>query len=122
MCERRACAYTESPWQQTRAALECVLAQRPEPARVQLSVAHNADLATRARREFVGVSAPESDGTAGHLGARSTGLRAATQGHRSPVRRLLCRIRARPTPGRSSNSCGLLPDLRELLLATWGGS
>jgi hypothetical protein len=73
------CAYTELRWQQTRAALESVLAQRPGPAQVLLVVDHNTDLAARARRELAGVLVLESDGAPGLSGARNAGLRAATQ-------------------------------------------
>jgi glucosyl-dolichyl phosphate glucuronosyltransferase len=73
------CAYTEMRWQQTRAAVESALAQRPRPAEVLLVVDHNADLAAQARRELAGVLVVESTGTPGLSGARNTGLRAATQ-------------------------------------------
>jgi glycosyltransferase involved in cell wall biosynthesis len=73
------CAHTELRWEQTRAAVESVLRQRPRPAQVLLVVDHNADLAARARRELARVSVLESDGTPGLSGARNTGLRAATQ-------------------------------------------
>lgn len=73
------CAFTELRWQGARAALKSMLAQRPEPARVQLIVDHNADLAARARREPVGESLPESGDSPGHLGARSPGLGVAAQ-------------------------------------------
>ena len=35
------CAYTEVRWEQTRAAVESVLGQRPRPAQVLLVVDHN---------------------------------------------------------------------------------
>jgi glycosyltransferase involved in cell wall biosynthesis len=73
------CAHSELRWEQTRAAVESVLSQRPGPAQVLLVVDHNADLAARARGETSGVSVLESDGTPGLSQARNTGLRAATQ-------------------------------------------
>lgn len=73
------CAYSERRWEQTRAALESVLAQKPSPAQVLLIVDHNADLAARALREFRAVTVLESDGPPGLSGARNTGLRAAAQ-------------------------------------------
>jgi glycosyltransferase involved in cell wall biosynthesis len=73
------CAYTERRWDQTRAAVESVLAQHPGPTEVLLVVDHNANLAARARRELGDVAVVESDGTQGLSGARNTGLRAAAQ-------------------------------------------
>jgi glycosyltransferase involved in cell wall biosynthesis len=73
------CAYTERRWDQTRDAVESVLSQHPRPTEVLLVIDHNADLATRARREIAGVKVVESDSTLGLSGARNTGLRAATQ-------------------------------------------
>lgn len=73
------CAYTEHRWEQTRAAIESALGQQPGPAQVLLVVDHNPDLATRARRQFSGVTVLESDGAPGLSGARNAGLRASTQ-------------------------------------------
>lgn len=73
------CAYTERRWEQTRAALRSVLAQRPAPEQVLLVVDHNPGLADRARREVAAVSVLESDREAGLSGARNTGLCAASQ-------------------------------------------
>jgi glucosyl-dolichyl phosphate glucuronosyltransferase len=73
------CAHTELRWEQTRAAVESVIRQRPGPAQILLVIDHNADLAARARRELAGVSVLENDGAPGLSGARNTGLRAATQ-------------------------------------------
>ena len=73
------CAYTEQRWEQTRAAVESALSQRPRPAEVLLVVDHNADLAARAGRELAEVTVLESDGARGLSGARNAGLRAATQ-------------------------------------------
>ena len=73
------CAYTELRWEQTRAAVESVLRQRPGPAQTLLVVDHNHNLAKRARREFPHVSVLESDSPPGLSGARNAGLRAATQ-------------------------------------------
>jgi hypothetical protein len=73
------CAHTELRWQQTYAAMESVLGQRPAPAQVLLVVDHNAELAARARRELTGVAVLESDDVPGLSGARNAGLRAATQ-------------------------------------------
>ena len=73
------CAYTQTRWKQTRAALESVLAQRPAPAQVLLVVDHNPELARRARAELSGVTVLDSDGTPGLSGARNCGLRAASQ-------------------------------------------
>lgn len=73
------CAYTEHRWGQTRAAIESALGQHPGPAQVLLVVDHNPGLATRARREFPGVTVLESDAAPGLSGARNAGLRAVTQ-------------------------------------------
>lgn len=73
------CAYTEQRWEQTRAAIESVFNQRPGPVQVLLVVDHNADLATRARRQLSRVTVLENDGPPGLSGARNTGLRAATE-------------------------------------------
>lgn len=73
------CAYTAMRWEQTRAAVESVLAQRPRSAQVVLVVDHNVDLVALARRELAGVSVIESTGMPGLSGARNSGLRAATQ-------------------------------------------
>jgi hypothetical protein len=73
------CAYSKLRWQQTRAALESVLAQNPGPGQILLVVDHNADLAELARHEFRKVAVLESAGPPGLSGARNTGLLAATQ-------------------------------------------
>ena len=73
------CAYTERRWEQTRAAVESVLSQHPEPVQILLVIDHNAELAARAHRELAEITVLESDGTPGLSGARNTGLRAATQ-------------------------------------------
>ena len=75
------CAYTERRWEQTRAALESVLRQRPGPRQVLLVVDHNPGLAERATRELAGtgVSVMVSTGTPGLSGARNTGLATASQ-------------------------------------------
>lgn len=71
------CAHAEARLEQTRAAVESVLGQRPRPAQVLLVVDHNTDLAARARRELAGVSVLENVGPPGRSGARNVGLRAA---------------------------------------------
>jgi hypothetical protein len=73
------CAYTEQRWEQTRAAIQSVFDQHPEPAQVLLVVDHNPDLAARGRRELSRVTVLESADAPGLCGARNTGLRAATQ-------------------------------------------
>jgi glucosyl-dolichyl phosphate glucuronosyltransferase len=74
------CAYTQDRWDQTVAAINSVLSQRPGPAQVLLIVDHNTALADRARRELAGVTVVESDGQTGLSGARNTGLRASGSG------------------------------------------
>ena len=73
------CAYTERRWEQTQAAVESVLSQRPGPAQVLLVIDHNPGLAVRARSELPAVTVLENDGPPGLSGARNTGLVAATQ-------------------------------------------
>jgi hypothetical protein len=73
------CAYTEQRWEQTRAAVESALGQRPGPAEVILVVDHNAELAGLAYRELPRVVVVESDEVPGLSGARNAGLRAASQ-------------------------------------------
>lgn len=73
------CAYTERRWDQTRSAVESVLAQCPRPDQVILVVDHNAGLAARAREALPGVEVIDSTGEPGLSDARNTGLKAATQ-------------------------------------------
>jgi GT2 family glycosyltransferase len=73
------CAYTERRWEQTRAAVQSVLAQRPMPAEVLLVIDHNAALAAHARQDGSLVAVLENDEARGLSGARNTALRAATQ-------------------------------------------
>jgi hypothetical protein len=73
------CAYTQTRWVQTRAALESVLAQSPRAKQLLLVVDHNPDLAARARRDLPSVTVVESDEAKGLSGARNTGLKNATQ-------------------------------------------
>lgn len=73
------CAYSDQRWDQTRSAVESVLAQRPAPAQVVLVVDHNPGLAARARRDLRCVTVLENDGPPGLSGARNTGLRAAAE-------------------------------------------
>lgn len=74
------CAFTETRWEQTKAAVQSVLNQQPPPQQTLLVIDHNDALAARARREYPGLSVLESDGEPGLSGARNTGLRAATCG------------------------------------------
>lgn len=74
------CAYTQDRWEQTVAAINSVLSQRPGPAHVLLIVDHNPALAERARQELPGVTVLESEGAPGLSEARNTGLRASRFG------------------------------------------
>lgn len=74
------CAYTQDRWDQTVAAINSVLSQRPGPGQVLLIVDHNSALAERARQELAGVTVLESEGQPGLSGARNTGLRASRFG------------------------------------------
>jgi glucosyl-dolichyl phosphate glucuronosyltransferase len=73
------CAYTETRWAETRAALASVLSQSPRPEQVILVVDYNPGLAARARAELSSVTVLENDEAKGLSGARNTGLRNATQ-------------------------------------------
>jgi|HubBroStandDraft_6_1064221.scaffolds.fasta_scaffold37004_2 GT2 family glycosyltransferase len=74
------CAYTETRWTQTKAAVQSVLSQQPPPQQTLLVIDHNDALAARARREFPGLAVLDSEGEPGLSGARNTGLHAATCG------------------------------------------
>ncbi|GAA0389812.1 glycosyltransferase family 2 protein [Microbispora corallina] len=72
------CVYTEDRWDDIRAAVESVRAQRREPHELILVVDHNPDLHLRLKREYPDVVVLENAHERGLSGGKNTGTEAAT--------------------------------------------
>jgi len=72
------CAYTDARWDDLRAAIASVHAQRQPAHQTILVIDHNEQLRDRAGREIEGVVLAENVEQRGLSGARNSGVRAAT--------------------------------------------
>jgi len=72
------CAYTEDRWDDIRAAVESVRAQRPQPHELILVVDHNPALHLRMKREYADAIVLENAYECGLSGGKNTGTEAAT--------------------------------------------